>query len=118
MVFYNSYGRPTAYSEDGIHVFLFTGEPVAYFDQDAVYSFHGKQLGWFANGWIRDLRGACVFFTEKAYGSGPVKPVKHICPVKSVKHVLPVKSVREVRRVRAIDQLGWSRLSGTEFFAQ
>ena len=64
MVFYDNYGRPTAYTEDDIHIYLFTGEPVAYIDRDAVYGYNGRQFGWFQNGWIRDLNGCCVFFSE------------------------------------------------------
>ena len=118
MTFYDCNGKPVAYTEDGTHVYLFTGEPVAYFVEDAVYGFNGRQFGWYENGWIRDLRGCCVFYSENATGSGPVKPVKQVCPVKCVKHVMPVKCVREVCRVRAVNQLSWSTLSGTLFFAQ
>ena len=32
MVFYDNHGRPTAYTEDDVHIYLFTGEPVAYLD--------------------------------------------------------------------------------------
>lgn len=117
MVFYDCHGQPTAYTENGIDIYLFTGEPVAYLDRDAVYGFNGKHLGWFDNGWMRDLNGGCVFFTENATGSGPVKPVKYVCPVKHVKHIKPVKGVKEVRHVRAVNRLGWSRLSGRQFFA-
>lgn len=118
MVFYDNHGRATAYTEDNEHIYLFTGEPVAYLDRDAVYSYNGKQFGWFEDGWIRDLRGYCVFFSENATGSGPVKPVKHVCPVKRVKRVKPVKHVKAVRRVKAVKHLSWSQLSGVAFFAQ
>lgn len=118
MVFYDCNGTPVAYTEDGTHVYLFTGEPVSYFEQDAVYGYNGKQLGWFNNGWIRDLQGLCVFFSENASGSGPVKPIKRICPIKSIKQIKPIKSIREIRRIRPINQLAWSPLSGKQFFAQ
>lgn len=109
MVFYDNHGEPTAYTEDGVHIYLFSGEPVAYLDHDAIYGYNGRQFGWFDNGWMRDLNGDCVFFSEKATRSGPVKPVKHICPIKCIK---------EIRRVRAVNRLGWSQLSGIEFFKQ
>ena len=118
MTFYDRTGKPVAYTEDEIQVYLFTGEPAAYFAQDAVYGFNGRQFGWFDAGWIRDLNGKCVFYSENSSGSGPVKPVKQICTVKCVKHVMPVKCVREVLRVRAVNQLSWSGLSGTQFFTQ
>ena len=120
MVFYDNHGRPTAYTEDDVHIYLFAGEPVAYLDDDhwAYLEMYVEKFGWFENGWIRDLDGYCVFFTENATGSGPVKPVKHVCPVKHVKRVKPVKHARRVRRVKAVKKLSWSQLSGIAFFAQ
>ena len=118
MVFYDNHGRPTAYTEDDIHIYLFTGEPVAYLHEDTVYGYNGRQFGWFHDGWIRDLNGNCVFFTENATGSGPIKPVKHVCPVKCVKRVKPVKHIKRVRRIKAVKKLNWSQLSGVVFFAQ
>lgn len=113
--FYDKSGAPTAYSEDGEHIFLFSGVPVAFMDGDAVFSFAGRQLGWFEDGWIRDKSGHCVFFTHDATG-GPVKPVKHVKPVKGVKHVKPVKGVKQVKSVKAVKSLSWSPLSGPQFF--
>lgn len=118
MILYDKIGIPTAYSEDGEHIYLFTGQPVAYLYENAIYGFNGHQFGWFENGWVRDLNGYCVFFSENANGSGPVKPVKHVCPVKNAKRVKPVKQVKAVRRVRAVNQLSWSQLSGAQFFNQ
>ena len=118
MTFYDRNGKPIAYTEDDEYIFLFTGEPVAYIDRDAVYGYNGHQFGWFENGWIRDLNGYCVFFTENATGPGPVKPAKHICPIKRVKRIRPIKHVKAVRRVKAIKRLYWSQLSGIIFFAQ
>lgn len=118
MVFYDNHGGPAAYTEDGEHIYLFTGEPVAYLDRDAVYGYNGRQFGWFDNGWIRDLNGDCVFFSENATGSGPMKPIKHICPIKCIKHIKPIKCIKEIRRVRTVNHLGWSKLSGFEFFKQ
>jgi hypothetical protein len=117
VTFYSSAGAPVAYTSDGLNIYLFNGTSVAYIHDGSVYSFGGRHLGRYANGWIRDNNGACVFYTEEARG-GPVKPVKHVRPVKGVKSVKPVKSVREVRPVKAVNQLGWSRLSGVAFFQQ
>lgn len=118
MTFYDSNGRAVAYTEDNENIYLYNGSPVAYLYGDLVYSFNGRQLGRFENGWIRDKRGGCVFFTENAHGAGPVKPVKHIAPVKSVKHVAPVKSVKHVPSVKAADRSSWSNISGESFFMQ
>ena len=44
LTFYDSSGKPVAYTEDGTHIYLFSGEPVAYLDNESVYSFSGKHL--------------------------------------------------------------------------
>lgn len=118
MTFYDLYGKPIAYTDDDEHIYLFGGEPVAYFSENKVYGYNGHHLGWFENGWIRDKKGECVFFTENASGSGPVKPVKKVKPVKSVKRAKPVKSVKKVATVRPVNKLSWSELSGEKFFMQ
>lgn len=118
MVFYDNHGRPTAYTEDGTHIYLFTGQPAAYLSRDAVYGFNGKLLGWFSNGWIRDLNGNCVFYSENATGYGPSMPSKCSCPSKSSKVSMPSKASVQSRCSRASDKAGWSPLSGTQFFGQ
>lgn len=118
VTFYDRHGYPIAYMEDGEHIFLFDGSPVAYVYDNAVYTFRGEHIGWFENGWVRDLSGRCAFFTEEATGSGPAKPVKRVKPVKSVKRVKPVKSVKQVRRVRSVNSLSWSESSGAVFFSK
>lgn len=110
MTFYDSHGNPSAYLyDDGEHIYLFNGKPVAYLHENTVYGYNGHQYGWFENGWIIDLNGYCVFFTESASGSGPVKPAKHVKPVKSVRHA---------KYAKAAKSLLWSKLSGEQFFNQ
>lgn len=118
MVFYDFHGKATAYTEDDVHLYLFTGEPVAYFEGNAVYGYNGRQFGWFENGWIRDLKGHCVFFSENATGSGPVKPLKQLKPLKSLKQLRPLKALRELKHLKPLNSLSWSQLSGKQFFAQ
>ena len=118
MTFYNSEGRAVAYTEDNEHIYLFNGIPVGYFWGDLIYSFGGKQLGRFENGWIRDKKGLCVFFTENAQGSGPIRPVKHVRPVKGVKRIKPIKGIRQIASVKAANLMGWSSISGERFFWQ
>lgn len=115
--FYDHRGSPVAYTQDGKHIYTFSGCPVAYFSGSSVYSFSGTHLGTFEDGWIRDNSGRCVFYTADATG-GPVKPVKHVKPVKSVKGVKPVKSVKSIRPVKAVKSLSWSEFSGEHFFDQ
>jgi len=116
MVFYDRNGVPVAYSEDNEHIYLFDGKPVAFLKSDIVYNFSGKQLGRFNNGWVRDLKGYCVFFTEETSGTGPVKPVKRVLPIKSVKHIQPVKSITAIPHIKVVNVLSWSDLSGKKLF--
>ena len=115
LTFYDSNGRPVAHTEDGVHIYLFSGEPVAYLDNGSVYSFSGRHLGRFENGWIRDNNGQCVFFTENATG-GPMRPMKMMRPMKSMKQMKPMKGMKEMRPMRPMDSLSWSELSGEQFF--
>lgn len=41
MEFYSKTGEPVAYSEDDEHLYLFSGAPVGYIIEDAVYAFNG-----------------------------------------------------------------------------
>jgi hypothetical protein len=113
--FYDNSGTAIAYLADERHIYTFSGKPVAYLDGEAVYSFSGEHIGWFEEGWVRDTKGKCVFFTESASG-GPVKPVKKVKPAKGVRHVKPVKGVKHVKSVKAVKSFSWSQLSGEHFF--
>lgn len=115
ITFYDSHGAPTAYVQDGVHIYLFSGEPVAFLSETSVYSFSGKHLGRFENGWIRDNRGNCVFFTKDARG-GPLRPLKQLKPLKGLKQLKPLKSLKELKPLRPLNSLSWSRLSGRQFF--
>lgn len=42
--FYSKSGEPVAYTEDGQHIYLFSGRPVAFLSGNAVYSFSGKHI--------------------------------------------------------------------------
>jgi hypothetical protein len=117
LTFYSASGVPVAYTQDGVNIYLFNGTPVAYLNNGSVYGYSGRHLGRFANGWIRDNAGSCVFFTEGARG-GPLKPVKHVKPVKGVRGIKPIKGIRELRPLKPLNRLGWSRLSGAAFFRQ
>lgn len=119
MTFYDSHGKAVAYLDnDGKHIFLYSGKPVAYLHDDAVYGFNGRHLGWFQNGWIRDLRGYCVFFTEDATGSGPAKPAKNARPAKSAKYAKPAKNAKYAKHAKTVNSVSWSTLSGEAFFNQ
>lgn len=115
MTFYDMLGRPVAYADDGVHIFLFSGMPVGYLDSGSVWSYAGAHLGRFDDGWIRDNGGDAVFFTDNSSG-GPLKPLKQLKPLKGLKQLKPLKSLRQMAPLRPSNTLGWSPLSGSQFF--
>lgn len=115
--FYNKIGTPSAYIDDGVHIFLFSGKTVGYISKDSVYNYKGKHLGFFKDGWVRDKDGKCVLFIESAK-NGPEKRMQDIGPVKNQKFKIPNKEkVEEKPRALEIKQV-WSELSSTQFFNQ
>jgi hypothetical protein len=113
--FYDSTGRPYAYSDDGESIYTFDGAPIAYIDGDSIYGFNGTHIGYFKNGLIRDSRGGVALFTDNASG-GPIKPIKQIKPIKSIKQIKPIKSIKAIRPIRPIDSMCWSQYSPEDLF--
>lgn len=117
IAFYDRSGQAVAYSEDGEHIYLFSGEPIAYLDSDAVYSYRGELLGWFESGWVRDKDGRCVAFSEHAVG-GPPRPVKKAWPHQSPRLAAPVKEHQDPRLLRPIHSSAWAEQSARDFFSR
>lgn len=117
ITFYDHIGRPVAYIEDGEHIYTFSGKPCAYlYEGKYVYKYDGHHIGWFENGWVRDLEGACVFFTENAGNAGLAKPFRQFKPFKSFKQLKPMKCIREIPRMKTVNMMKWSNKSGEQFF--
>ncbi|MHB9433825.1 4-fold beta flower protein [Mesorhizobium sp. P15089B] len=53
---------------DGIY--LYSGLPVAWIDEEHLWSYSARWLGWVQDGVIYNRRGHVAFFTEGAQG-GP-----------------------------------------------
>jgi hypothetical protein len=115
IVFYNRNGRPIAYTENSTDIFLYSGELVAYLDRDSVYSFSGKHLGWFVDGWILDHDGNHVFFSDIATG-GPSRPAKQASPGKAVRRGRPIKGTKEPKPPYPERKPAWSHFASEEFF--
>lgn len=116
ITFYDRSGNVVAYSDDDVHIFLFSGEPIAYLDADALYSYRGELMGWFEDGWLRDKDGRCVAFSEQASGS-PTQPEKRRRPKQSLKQPLPLQQHRDPRSLRPMHSNAWSSQSAQEFFS-
>lgn len=113
--FYDSQGRPYAYSDDGETIYTFSGIPVAYISDDSIYSFTGVHIGYFNDGMIRDQNGDVLLFTSGASG-GPMKPMKMIKPMKSMKKMKHMKSMKQMKPMRPMKTLGWSSYPPEDIF--
>lgn len=113
--FYDQHGAPVAYTEDLVSIFLFAGEPVAYFDGDSIYNYSGIHLGWYVDGWIVDHNGDRVYFSDNSKG-GPFKPLKKFLPFKGFKQFCPFKGFRQFKPFKPFVTLNWSDMDGATFF--
>ncbi len=108
IVFYDRGGNPICYlsEKDDETIFLFNGNPVAYICDISVYSFKGKHLGWYENGWIYDNDGYCVLYTQNASG-GPARPTSKVIPTRYTTGTKPVKGTKMVRPSKPVKGLQW-----------
>lgn len=104
--------QPVVYTEDGEHLFLYSGEAVGYIFEDSVYSYPGRHLGWIGLGGIHDRTGALVLRTVP-----PGQTVQ--VPWKGMKAMVPFQNLRDWKPARPVAlQFGWSPLSVSAFFQQ
>ncbi len=116
MTFYDRSGKAVAYTEDDVHIFLYSGYPVGYLYDSSVYSYSGRHLGTLRAGWLRDHAGACVFFTDAVTEGDAPLPAKHMKPPKLLKKPKPPKGRREAPPPRADNSDEWSQHSSETFF--
>lgn len=109
--FYDSNGRPYAYTDDGETIYTFGGAP----DGDSIYSFSGAHVAFFENGQIWDHRGGVVLFTDQASG-GPMKPLKALKPLKGLKSLKPLKGLKALKPLKSLKSLGWSNATPQDIF--
>jgi hypothetical protein len=105
--FYDSNGRPYAYSDDCDTIFTFDGQPIAHIDGDSIYSFPGTHLGFFEGGQVWDHSGSVLLYTEVAFG-GPMKPLKSLKPLKGLKQLKPLKGLKQLKPLKALKSMAWS----------
>jgi len=111
-------GEPVAFiDDDGETIYSYQGKPLAWISEDAIYNYKGKYLGWIENGWIYDLTGRPSLFHNEVTG-GPRLPIRKIEPIKGIKQILPIRPIKQIQTIRPIKTVGWSELSGIQFFSQ
>lgn len=117
MEFFDRYGAAVCYASDGEHIYLWGGQPVAYLHDDKVYSFDGRFLGWFENGWLYDKTNSPALFMDGATG-GPGKPGKQGKPGKGGRAGRPGKAGRPGTPGRPGKSASWSQFSDESYFQQ
>jgi 4-fold beta flower protein len=112
--FYDSRGRAAAYideDDENLTLYLWDGKPVAYLDEDSVYGFNGKHLGWLKGSAIYHHDGNVVAAFPEVFRS-PVSPA----PVKSFKQFVPFKSFKEFKPFKPFFSQQWSEIPAKVFF--
>ena len=111
--FYDSRGSATAYLDlsAGLTFYLWSGEAVAYLDDDSLYGFNGKHLGWYQNGLVYDRSGGVVAAPASAF-SEPLSPA----PPRSPKGLRPLKGLKELKPLKPLFGRAWSTMPPEVFF--
>lgn len=105
---FDSRGVPIAYIDydDDLIIYAFSGTPLAYLNENNVYGFNGKHLGWFENGFLWDHSGLRAGFTQE------VSPVfTQFEPFKRFKKFKPFKSFRQATPFKPFKNTGYIEMS-------
>jgi len=115
-VFYRKVGEPIAYTEDRIYIYLYDGSPVAHISGINIYSFNGRHLGYFIDGWIVDHSGDNVLCSTEAIEK-PIIPDLKTPPTKEPKDTLPTSVLPQPRfNLPPQRSTNWSGSTYNEFF--
>lgn len=108
-------GQAIAYFDQDV-VYVFSGQPVAYLEHDVLYNYPGRALGLYDRGWVCELAGACVFFTEAAGDNRLLRPALGRRPPKASHLAQPIRGTRDPRPPIVPRVACWSVTSPAEFF--
>jgi len=115
ITFFDRRGAPIAYTDDDQYIYYFNGKPVAHIDGNSIYSFSGRHLGWYIDGWIIDHIGGHVLFTVNASG-GPLTPLPALEPLPALPALSPLPALPQLPPLEPLRRLAWSEISGKQFF--
>ena len=90
---FDIFGNPIAYISyfDDNTIYMWDGRPVAYLEPDkTIYGYNGRHLGWFENGFIRNLHGEITGFNKLA-----ADVYTRFEPYKSYKRYRPYRRYKE-----------------------
>jgi hypothetical protein len=108
-----SAGNAVAYisPENEMTIYLWPGTPCAYLDDESIYGFTGKHLGWFRDGVVYDHGGRVIAATAESFR----EPVKH-APAKGLKRLRPLKGLKEIKPLKPLFVKAWSETPAEAFF--
>jgi hypothetical protein len=118
MYFYDSTGAPVCFSPDASTLYLWNGTPVAYVQNNVVFAFSGKHLGWYGAGWLFDKKNRPALFTLEASG-GPTRPtITQSGPKAAQPKQAPMPHQQQQTAMRGMQSRDWSTLTGAAYFSQ
>ena len=86
---------------------LWSGQPAAFIEDNEVYAYSGRFIGWVGNGWIVDEEGQRLLFESDAVG-GPEKPSRQQRSTAGVKGKNPPKKPSQPAPYRPAPSDAWS----------
>ena len=111
------HGHAVAYiDDDNESIYMRDGTPVAWLSESSVYTYRGKLLGWFWDGWIFGRDGKCVLFTERSQ-PGARKPFRQTPEDRGDQGLQPYRDARETPQKRRERSALWSSQNVLSFFA-
>ncbi|WP_196888730.1 4-fold beta flower protein [Aureivirga sp. CE67] len=91
---YNKQDKPVAYIDydEEVTIFLWNGTPVAFLEEDGddnlIYGFNGKFMGWYEEGAIYDEKGNVVGVQDREdkirVKIEPIKGIQGITPIRPI----------------------------------
>jgi|ERR1700722_2879778 hypothetical protein len=110
--FFDSRGAAVAYFDDDETLYLWSGEPVAYRDEDSLVGFNGSHLAWIHEGGYDHDGNLVAAIAARFSWSVQTKPFK------GLRELRPLKSLRELRPLRPLWGTAWSQVPGRSFLLQ
>lgn len=111
---YDPDGNAIAYIDynDENTIYIWEGSPVAYLDEEnRIYGFNGKHLGWFEDGIVWNLTGDRIGFNKQT-----VPVFAKFEPFKAFKKFKPFKSYKEYAKYKPYKKITRSNISLSQFF--
>lgn len=89
---------------------------VPFIEGKNVFSYSGKYLGEFEDGFFWDMYGNAVAFVEGA-SNGPLTPITEIPPIPPIHPIPPIPPVPPIPPIPPIHSLGWSQMTFEDFLS-